>query len=58
MHDRECGVRMKDIRTLCGQHAQEMRDAGYWLVRTGKEFKCECDKCYKQGFEYELKIRR
>ena len=47
----------KDIRTLCGQHAQEMRDAGYRIIRTGNQEKSECDKCKRIGWEYFLNKR-
>lgn len=45
----------KDIRVYCGKCAQDVRDAGYMLVRTGKTIKCECDKCNRLGYEYEMK---
>ena len=49
------GKLSKDIRSLCGQHAYDMRNAGYQLCRTKNTVKEECDKCYKQGYNYELK---
>lgn len=45
----------EDIRVYCGKCAQDVRDAGYVLMRTGKQTKEECDKCNRMGFEYEMK---
>lgn len=46
---------MKDIRTLCGQHASEMIYAKYVLIRTHTPDQSECDKCMLQGYEYKLR---
>lgn len=43
---------MDDIRTYCKQHAVEVINCGYKLMRTQKWHKEECDKCPRQGFEY------
>ena len=44
----------KDIRVLCSQHAKEIIYTKYVLIRTANHNKCECDKCNRQGYEYEL----
>lgn len=42
----------EDVRTYCGKHATEMRNCGYDLKRTSKQWKEECLKCHRHGFEY------
>lgn len=44
-----------DTRIFCNKCAQDIRDAGYKLLRTDKKVKEECDKCHRQGYEYILK---
>lgn len=44
----------RDIRVLCYQHAKEMMDAGIRLNRIHHVYKSECDKCYRQGWNYEV----
>lgn len=48
----------KDIRVYCGKCAQDVRDAGYLLVRTGKQTKEECDKCFRLGWTYYQKKKK
>lgn len=45
----------KDIRVYCAKCAQDVRDAEYLLMRTGKQTNEECDKCDRIGWEYEMK---
>lgn len=45
----------KAIRVLCSKHAKEIIYAKYVLIRTANHNKCECDKCQKVGWEYELR---
>lgn len=47
-----------DIRTLCSQHADEVRVCGYWLLQTSNTNRSACDKCNRQGKEYRLKDGR
>ncbi len=47
-----------DIRILCSQHAKEIIYAKYVLIRTANQNKCECDKCNRVGWEYELRRGR
>ena len=54
----ENDVTKKDIRTLCNQHAKEMIYAKFALIRTDCQWKTECDKCPRQGYQYELKNAR
>ena len=49
---------MCDIRVYCPKCAQDVRNAGYVLKRTDNVYKSECDKCYRQGYEYRLIIRK
>lgn len=48
----------KDIRVYCGKCAQDVRDAGYILMRTGKQTKEECDKCDRMGFEFNMQNKK
>ena len=48
----------KDIRVLCSKHAKEIIYAKYVLIRTANHNKCECDKCKRVGWEYELRRDR
>lgn len=44
----------KDIRTLCTQCANDMKNAGYKLYKLDKP-KVRCDKCIRIGFTFEVK---
>ena len=46
---------MRDIRTLCVRCVSDMERAGYRVARTNRKTKEECDKCYRQGYEHEIK---
>ena len=45
----------QDIRTLCYKCATEMELAGYWLFNHGNSNRSECDKCNRQGSNFEVK---
>ena len=43
----------KDVRVYCKRCAQDVRDSGYILISTWRDYKQECYKCGWPGFEYE-----